>query len=233
MWRSIQLLGAKALSHLVTADRLCSLSKVVFLRELLRELQIEVVIDVGANAGQFAMTMRYMGFCGSLVSFEPIPEVFAMLEKRMGRDRNWSGHNLAIGDVECTREFNVMESTLYSSFNVPADDADGSNRVTRTCHVEVRRLDRLVGTRDLGRTLLKVDTQGYEMQVFRGLGERLRSVRAIMCEVSVNALYERTPRLNEIVTFLDENGFKAAFFSPIGRAGNFSAREFDYICVRP
>jgi FkbM family methyltransferase len=233
MLRSIQLRMAGVLSHLASADQISALSKYVFLRQLLKDLGIVEVLDVGANAGQFATALRRIGFRGAIISFEPIPEVFDAIRTKMARDANWSGHNLAVGDNEAVLELNVMASSVYSSFNSPVDSQDGRNRIVRTCRVPVIRLDRFLDQRDLGRTLLKVDTQGYEIQVFRGLGDRLATLRAVMCEVSVNALYDATPSMNQIVNFLSERAFKPAFFSPVGgRADDLSAREFDYICTR-
>lgn len=234
MLRSLQFRMAKTLGQLVSADRIATLSKFMFLRELLRELEIGEVLDVGANAGQFATSLRYIGYRGTIVSFEPIPEVFAELCRTMLGDRRWSGHNLALGETVSVLELNVMESSIYSSFNAPTDEQGGRNRVRRTCSVPVLRLDHFLGGQDLGRTLLKVGTRGYEMQVLRGLGDRLGALRAILCEVSVNPIYRGAPSVNEVVDHLSAQGFKPAFFSPVGgRLQDESARDFDYLCVRP
>ncbi|HUN58304.1 MAG TPA: FkbM family methyltransferase, partial [Candidatus Binataceae bacterium] len=116
MLRSMQLRIAGALSHLVSADQIAALSKHLFLREMLNDLKITEVLDVGANAGQFAVALRCIGFRGAIASFEPIPEVFEAISMKMARDANWSGHNLAIGDREAVLELNVMASSVYSSF---------------------------------------------------------------------------------------------------------------------
>jgi hypothetical protein len=125
-----------------------------------------------------------------------------------------------------------MESSVFSSFHTPIDDQGGLNRVAMTCAVPVLTLGEVLAGRDLAHTFLKVDTQGHEMQVFRGLGDMIRSLPAILCEVSVNAIYKDTPRMIEVVRFLDDQGFKPACFAPVGRTEDLSAREFDYICVR-
>jgi FkbM family methyltransferase len=232
--RSIRFRAASAVGRLVSADMVASLSKFIFLRELLGTLRIDEILDVGANTGQFATSMRYLGYYGNIMSFEPIPEVFATLSETMGGDAKWIGYNMALGETDEVRDFNVMMSTVYSSFNRPIDIEGGSNRVVRTVPVKVCRLDSFLGTRDLGRTLLKVDTQGHDMPVLRGLGSMLDSVRAIQTEVSVNPLYEGIPHMDEVVEFLRHKSFKPAFFSPVGgRMRDLSAREFEYICVRP
>jgi FkbM family methyltransferase len=232
MFRAIQFKTAKFIRRITDADRVATLSKFMFLRDLLDRLQITEVLDVGGNAGQFATSLRYLGFQGSIVSFEPVPEVFTQLCKSMEDDPKWLGHNIALGEAKTTLKLNVMQSSVFSSFHAPIDDQGGLNTIVKTCSVPVLRLDEVLRGRDLSRTLLKVDTQGHEMQVFNGLGDMIRSLRAIVCEVSVNAIYEDTPRMTEVIQFLDEKGFKPACFAPVGRTEDLSAREFDYICVR-
>jgi hypothetical protein len=82
-----------------------------------------------------------------------------------------------------------------------------------------------VGPTSLDLTLLKVDTQGFEMPVFRGLGDWIREIRVILCEVSVNPLYAGTPMMTDVVTFLGSQGFKPAFFAPVSRMVDLSVLE--------
>jgi FkbM family methyltransferase len=225
-------IAAKLAKRFTSADRVWLLAKYMFLQELLHDLSISEVIDVGANTGQFAESLRGIGYAGDILSFEPIPEVFKILQKNMAHDKRWAGANFALGEKNDTLGLNVMQDTVYSSFHNPIDFQDGANQVADTCVVSVRPLAEIVGKFTLDRTLLKVDTQGHEMQVFRGLGDKLGSLRAIMCELSVAPLYENSQPMHEVIAFLGEYGFKPAFFAPVGRMNDLSAREFDYICVR-
>jgi FkbM family methyltransferase len=231
--RSVQFLAARWIGRLVPSDRVASLVKYMFLRELFLKTLIDYVIDVGANEGQFATALRQLGYRGQIVSFEPVTEVFDILSSVMKRDRKWKGYNCALGDTDTRAKINVMASSVYSSFNTPVDHQNGGNQVVRTSSVQVRRLDSILESTDLSHTLLKVDTQGYEMPVFRGLGDKLTGVRAILCEISVNPLYSGTPPMTDVIVYLNKNGFKSALFAPIGRVRDLSALEFDYLCVRP
>jgi hypothetical protein len=99
--------------HFLSADRVASLAKFMFLKELLNKLSIDRVIDAGANEGQFAMAMREIAHRGPIISFEPVPEVFKTLKTMMESDRNWTGHNLALGDLNIYAEINVMSLGLF------------------------------------------------------------------------------------------------------------------------
>ncbi|HEX7969722.1 MAG TPA: FkbM family methyltransferase [Stellaceae bacterium] len=235
--RAAQYRAASLLNSFVDADTVSRVAKYMFLAELLRDRKIEVILDVGANVGQFAQAMRHIGYKGLIVSFEPQAEEFAQITKAMAGDGKWTGFNAALGETDETREIYRMESTVFSSFNRPSSDAtrqfEAGNRVVEARPVPVRRLDSVLTglscTRDLARTFLKSDTQGYELQVFRGLGEMLPSIGAILCEISSVPIYERTPHMSDVLRFLRGQGFLPACFFPVNRLANGGAVEFDCI----
>src|SRR5215470_941975 len=83
---------------------------------LMQGRRINVVLDVGANTGQFALFLRSLGYRGRIVSFEPLTEAFAALQRNGAGDTNWSLHNLALGDVETTATINISANSQASSF---------------------------------------------------------------------------------------------------------------------
>jgi FkbM family methyltransferase len=216
-----------------------NLSKWMFIRKLLRKLRVELLLDIGANTGQFAQAMRQIGYAGVIMSFEPIPEVFAQAKRRMAGDSKWIGFNVGIGEKEETRTIHCMQASIFSSFNRPTSEMtrvfEDRNRVLETREVQVRRLDSVLAEtsydKHLGKTFLKSDTQGYEMQVFRGLGSMLPSIPAIQCEISSVPIYERAPHMIEILTFLTGRGFRPACFFPVSPLADETAIEFDCVFI--
>jgi FkbM family methyltransferase len=237
--RSFQFKAANLLSSFVDTDKMSALAKYMYVRKLLRKLEIELIIDVGANVGQFAQSMRQIGYRGLIVSFEPLPEVFAETQRTMAGDRRWAGFNMALGEREETLQINRSKSSIFSSFNLPTSEVtamfDDENKVVEAKDVQVRRLDNVLTelnyTKYLGRTLLKVDTQGFEMQVLRGLGTYLRKLPAVQCEISSVPIYKRTPHMTEILAFLNENNFRPACFFPVSWMADWSVVEFDSIFI--
>ncbi len=97
-------------------------------QRVLEALSINVVLDVGANVGNYGRELRRNGFGARIISFEPILEVFAQLRAATVGDPQWSCYNLALGEKEAQTEINV--SQLLQQFNVGGNwciDRGGTN----------------------------------------------------------------------------------------------------------
>lgn len=87
---------------------------------LLRSRGVTTVVDVGANVGQFAQTLRNeVGFSGRIISFEPSPEAFATLERF--EDSKWERHPIALGNEETEADFLRYEVDQFDSFHRPSE----------------------------------------------------------------------------------------------------------------
>ena len=180
---------------------------------------VVVVIDVGANAGQYGEMLRELGFAGRLVSLEPVAEAYAELERRAAADGAWEAVRVAASDVDGEITLNVTEDSRSSSV-LPrnerfADKAGWSPKERR--RVAARRLDGLVAEllRPQERAYLKLDIQGYERHVLDGAGDALARFEALELELSVTPLYEGQPSLAEMLPLLEQRGFKPVSIEPI------------------
>lgn len=91
-------------------------------RNFLRQLQshrVSAVLDVGANSGQYARGLRGAGFAGRIVSFEPLPGPFAVLQRSASTDPLWECRRCALGDVDGTISINVAGNEGASSSVLP------------------------------------------------------------------------------------------------------------------
>lgn len=175
----------------------------------------DVVVDVGANSGQFAELVMACGFEGKVISFEAVPEIYRELQRRAGRGTsNWKiGRCTAVGAQDGEIDINVA-GNLASSSVLPMlkrhVEAAPQSAYSGSVRVPLSRLDSLVGS-DIpqkGEVFLKVDTQGYELQVLRGGEELLKRVTALQVELSTMPLYDGAPSLLEMLLYIDERGFK-------------------------
>jgi FkbM family methyltransferase len=174
---------------------------------------IDLVLDVGANTGQFASSLLAVGYNGRIVSFEPLSLAHARLSAAAKGVSTWIVHERsAIGDRDGETEINVAGNSVSSSVLAMTDKhataAPGSAYVGRES-VQMVRLDTVARTylRDAARPFLKIDTQGFEWQVLEGARETLPSIRGILCEMSLVPLYSGQRLWKDVLAKIEGDGF--------------------------
>lgn len=189
-------------------------------QRLLAYLDVSVVLDVGANVGQYGVNLRENGYRGRIVSFEPLRQAFGKLASTAARDGNWEAHNCALGDFDGDAEFYVTENSVSSSLlrvtDRPETRLQGlSSRGRET--VRVRRLDSIAADiiPDAACAYLKADVQGAEQRLISGASNTLPRVRAIELELSTVRIYEHQPLYLELATMLDGAGFNLSSVEPV------------------
>lgn len=192
-------------------------SELMFLRRLLDQLQIDCVLDVGANQGQFASELRGIGYSGLIVSFEPVQEEFRILRERFRADPGWRGFSLALGSSSESKEIVISRLGVMNSLLEPINRRD----VVRREMIEVRRLDSVLESelRDVqsSRIFLKMDTQGYDLEVFSGATGALDRVLGLQSELSVKPLYEGMPHYIQSLETYQSAGFDLYNLSVVNR----------------
>lgn len=174
------------------------------LDRLLKYCRIDLVVDVGANSGHYALELRANGYSGRIVSFEPLAAPHSKLEEAARGDADWEvAPRMALGDVDGKIAIHVAGNSLSSSIldMLPEHEraAPGSGYVA-TETVPLHRLDTVAAKHfaDSRRTLLKIDTQGYEDRVITGAEKVLDRVIAIQAEMSLVPLYAGQPLMDEM-----------------------------------
>lgn len=210
------------------------------LRALFTRYDIKMVLDVGANTGQFHDFLRdQVEFDGVIHSFEPLSEMVAHMRARSQSDPHWHIHHMALGAERGELPINVMASSDFTSFLPPS--ATESNRFTaqnsvvRTENVTIHPLDDLAETLGLTATTgiyLKADTQGFDREVFRGATRTLEKVQALQFELGIQRLYEGVPHHADMLREMEERGFDLAGFFPVSSDQHLRVLEFDCVMVR-
>ncbi|MBI1867935.1 MAG: FkbM family methyltransferase [Methylocystis sp.] len=200
---------------------------------------IDCVLDVGANSGQYGKFLREIGFKGYIVSFEPVMGVFERLEENAKSDRKWICYNLALGDQQQEKTINVYESTVFSSFLEASDYSKGiwnSLNSANTETVHVTRLDdifqEIVARTGCDRFFFKMDTQGYDINVFRGGIGSLCKVEALQSEISLIAVYKEMPSSYGVLTEFHSHDYFISGMYPINRDESLAVIEYDCVLVR-
>jgi FkbM family methyltransferase len=200
-----------------------------FLKRLLTESAgIDLVIDVGANESQFGQKIRTF-YDGKILSFEPVSTTFLKLEKTAAGDPLWEIRKLALGNQAETKTINIYGHTDLSSFlgaNKLCLDRFQTAPIARE-EIAVRRLDQEVKIDDHS-IFLKLDTQGYDLEAFKGASGILGSVKLLQSEISLISLYDGMPHWLDTLAVYESAGFKVAALFPVCRE---SARVVEFDCL--
>lgn len=208
---------------------------------LFRLLKINLVLDIGANYGQYASGLRKMGYAGRILSFEPVKSSYERLQKNCENDHEWHAYNLALGSLDCTKPINVTRDSSMASFFIPNDYSKQcyNNKVSvdHAEYVDTRRLDSLFPDIVRGvtepRIFMKMDTQGYDLDVVNGADVSMSSVIALQSELSMVPIYDDMPAYIEVLTQYRKAGFEITGLYPISRDRNdMRVIEFDCVMVR-
>jgi FkbM family methyltransferase len=179
-----------------------------------KEKKIDYIFDVGANEGQFVNEIRYYGYSGEILSFEPYIDAHKKILYNSKKDNKWKIYKpIALGNKEGQNKIYISKNSVSSSIlkikNEHIINAPDSMSISEQS-TEENTLENIFNNLDLkNKTLfLKIDTQGYEFQVLKGAEKILREFKGILVEVSLVELYEGQKNWLEIVEFIQSNGFK-------------------------
>lgn len=183
--------------------------------------EINIVLDIGANVGQYGLRLRDLGYKGRIVSFEPVLVAHRALEHVAARDREWVvAPPTALGDRDGAAVIHVSEDTVYSSV------LEGLNVLSST-----NPTSRLVGEQDVRMTTLdsvcpryvlpndnvfvKADVQGFERQVLAGAAKTLQRARGVQLELSFVTLYEGEAPFRTMMDLMESLGFVIHSLAPV------------------
>jgi FkbM family methyltransferase len=183
--------------------------------------RIDLVMDVGANTGQFAMALRGAGYRGRIVSFEPLASAHRELLVSSRHDPGWEiATRQAIGSEEGKVELHIAGNSVSSSMlsMLPShSDAAPDSTYVGTEVVELTTLDRVaplhIGT--ALRPFLKIDTQGTEDRVLDGAVQQLLRTQGVQLELSLLPLYEGQQLFDQLDARLQALGFRRWAIEPV------------------
>jgi FkbM family methyltransferase len=193
--------------------------------QLLVDERIDLLLDVGASTGTYVERVRADGYRGRVISFEPLLGSFSELSRAASGDDAWECRRVALGDTDGPETINVSRNRGSSSVLPITErcvESAPEAEYVATEEIEVARLDSLAPTLVGGarRLFLKLDVQGFELHVLRGAAETLRLVRGLEAELSLAPLYEGQVLLQDMVDYLEHEGFAL-----IGLARGFRDRS--------
>lgn len=186
---------------------------------LLDSYKINVVLDVGANSGQYAQELRSIKYKNRILSFEPLSSAYAQLVKNRKLDASWEIFNLAMGDTDGKAIINIAGNSYSSSIlkMLPAHvkSAPTSGYIGQE-EIKIAKLDSLFDSLSLeGKNIyLKIDTQGFEKSVLKGAEKSLPLINTIQLEMSLTPLYDGEILFPEMYALLCGKGYQLVSVEP-------------------
>lgn len=179
---------------------------------ILAGLELDTVVDIGANRGQFALCIRNLYPAAYIFSFEPLHQAAATFRRTFDGDPRVTLFNKAIATESGSASMHVSQWDASSSL-LPFAQAQRDNfpfmKVLRRETVETAPLCACIDSDSIkGRALLKLDVQGFELTALRGCEDLLHRFGFVYVEASFVELYVGQELASDVVAFLLSKGFK-------------------------
>ena len=182
------------------------------LQNTLKHFKIDLVIDVGAYTGTYALSLRRFGYKKKIISFEPVKKSYEQLTINLKKDKNWSAfERMALG--EKNKKTKIYISKKIDCSSILKIRKEHTNIVPNSLikgheFVNLKTLDSLLHKfPKYKNALLKIDTQGYEYPILLGSKKFLKHIKIIQLEISLAKLYDKQVNYEKIFNFLKKYNF--------------------------
>lgn len=181
--------------------------------KLFNYYNIDVVLDVGANIGQYGSELRNIGYKGRIISFEPTRKAFLKLEKLAKKDKLWDVFNISLGEFDGETIINISQNSVSSSIldNLPElTNASPKAGFINKEKIKINKLDTIYENLKIKdkNVFMKMDTQGYEKNIIEGSIESLKNIKGLQLEMALIPTYKGALNFEEMKYFIQEKGYK-------------------------
>lgn len=180
--------------------------------KLISNYQIDHILDVGANKGQYALNLFASNFIGKISSFEPLSSAYSILYQKASSNPMWKTYRYALGEKNMQSEINVSENSVSSSLleMLPQHiKSEPESQYVAKEMIDVKTLDNIWSEIIVAsdRVFLKIDTQGFEKFVLKGAEQNLDKIILVQMELSIIPLYKGEGMFYEMVQFMKDKNF--------------------------
>lgn len=194
------------------------------------------IVDIGANRGQFTLFMAGLYPEARILAFEPLAQPFRKLLEVTADLSNVRAFNTAIGPGRTMLPMNVSKRDDSSSLlpiSTMQEEIFPNTGRARVDQVSVAPLGDFIHDIDLEPpSLLKIDVQGFELEVLKGSADYLEHFALIYVEASFVQLYDGQPLASDIVDYLHERGFRLGGIYNLSQMPNGQAVQADFLFDR-
>jgi FkbM family methyltransferase len=183
------------------------------IRNIFGEGAVKTVFDVGANVGQFCIHANEVFSNAIIHSFEPVSKTFELLRTNTNKFNNIKCHKLAFGSAPGTEKIFLQDNSVFNSLSSSVNVQKKENQATEV--IEIQTVDSFCEHNKIDRIdLLKVDTEGFDLNVLEGAISMLssRKVKFVLIEVTFDKENTRNSSFNLVNDFLGAHSYKVLGF---------------------
>ena len=183
----------------------------------LKELDIEKIIDIGAHKGEFLEKMLKIEKVNTFYAFEPQKNIFNELSEKFSNNKKVTLFNYAMDEEIAKKKLKINRLSMTSSLaeiNEKSLYLKFKNFLTRAksnfedeYEVQTNTVDKIFEGINLKKTLLKIDVEGFEINVLKGSQTKLKEIPFILLENQFGNHYKNY-NFNEIIKLLSHQNFK-------------------------
>lgn len=159
------------------------------------ELNPKIIFDCGANVGFYSLFANDLFPSAKIISFEPIPHVYKLLEKNTSDRKNINTVNAGLSDAKQTVQMRFdKNNSVISKITESGNLTINTDTIDNYCNKN--HIDRI--------DVLKIDTEGHEVEVLSGAAQTLSKVQYIVLEVN---LLEEDYTVSRLMSLLFGDGY--------------------------
>ena len=182
----------------------------------LRNLDIDQIIDVGAHKGEFLEKMLKIEKVNSFYAFEPQKDIFNSLSKKFSKNNKITLLNYAVDKEITNKKLQINKLSMTSSLAEVNEESfyhklknfltGSKSNFIDEYEVQTNTVDNVFKDVSLRKTLLKIDVEGFEMNVIKGSQMKLKEIPYIIMENQFGNHYKNN-NFNEIKNMLLKHDF--------------------------
>jgi FkbM family methyltransferase len=179
---------------------------------------IKTIVDVGSHKGEFIHYILKIPSISVIYAFEPQKKIFNILRKKYIRNKKVLPHCIALDSSSRTRKIKINKLTMTSTlsefdnksffFKFKSFLLNEKNSIVDQYQIRTKSLDdffsKIVLSKDI---LLKIDTEGFELNVLLGSKKNMKNFKYILIENQFSNMYKNT-KFSDCEKFLKNNNFK-------------------------
>ena len=182
--------------------------------------QIKTIIDVGSNKGQFSLLGSSIFPAAKIYSFEPQIK-YLNLQKIILEGKKVKYFNFGLGNIKKKTNFYITNREDSSSFLKPTQIKMDKYKTKQIQKISITKLDEIIKKSEIKRpSIMKLDVQGYELEVLKGSKKLLKNIDFIITEISFKKIYKNQVNRKRLFKFLNNNNFKSKKILNISKMNN-------------